>query len=519
MQTVHVTNRTDEGRSIQEPHMPSPRRRDFINQLPTEILINVFRNSLDPARPGRDLSRLRGVCNLWKSIVESTPSLWNYISADDGIQYIRDAITKTGEVSLDLVYRWYGDTTMTVEDFLTAVMDKSKYWRSVDIAFWRTPSTYPGLQSMPCRTLEALELWHALESSNLPEAFSLFGGMSAPPTLKKLTLGRVPVRLESLELVELEALTLVSLGPQSMLEIIRILKTSPRLVTLVLEDIVGLQPPQTGAAPAIQLQHLETLKLQLPVSTTEFLLSTLYTEKVDRLTVDPECSSFLPSMLFTPSVTHWVPVLRRMVQKAGRIEIGFEDSDLCFLKLGKLDYLFQMEFVDRTQFGRDILDWHLANLGEAVAHLPARLSYHNVCPHFGDIRLFSQLPEVTELSISHIWRSEQVPSKLFKALGSPTRSKPPEWLLPNLLILHYDLNNGCHKSLLAMLKRRYGSRGNAEPSLDELAPPPSLREIRFYGGTGKTWAPTKDEALLREVQLLSKGAQIYWVDELHVLDD
>ncbi|KAG8922035.1 hypothetical protein FRC01_014565 [Tulasnella sp. 417] len=415
--------------------MPSPRRRDFINQLPTEILINVLRNSLDPASPGKDLSHLRGVCNLWKTIFESTPSLWNYISAEDGIQYIRNAITKTGEVPLDLVY-WYDDTTITVEDFLNAVLEKSEYWRSVEITFWETPSTYPGLQSMPCRALQVLKLWHAFQSSAILEPFNLFGGMSAPPTLKELTLCDVPVRLESLEVVELEALTLVNLGPQSMEEIIRILKTSPKLVTLVLEEVVGLQPPQTGTTPAIQLQHLDTLKLRLPVSTTEFLLSTLHSKKVDQLTVNPEYSSFLPSMLFTPSVTHWVSVLRRMVQKAGRIEIGFEWYNFCSLKFGELNYILQMEFVDRTQCVREILDWHLANLGEAVTSLPARLSYQNVCPRFGDIRLFSQLPEVTELSIGHNSKSEHVPSKLFKALGSPTRSKPPQWLLPNLLILH-----------------------------------------------------------------------------------
>ncbi|KAG8893253.1 hypothetical protein FRC01_013700, partial [Tulasnella sp. 417] len=432
--------------------------------------------------------------------------------------HVRDAITKTGEVSLDLVYRWDDDTTITVEDFLTAVMGKSKYWRSVEITVRETPSTYPGLQSMPCPALETLKMWCIDQSSPLTEPFNLFGGMPAPSTLKELTLCRVPVQLESLELVELEALTLINLGPHSMEVLTRILRTSPRLVTLVLEDVVGLRAPSTGHTPAIHLQHLHTLKLRLPVPTTRFLLSTLHADKLDQLTVIPNFSSIPPSMLFTPSLTHWVPVLQRIAREADRIEIAFDWFGICSLKFGKLYYIFNVEVFDTTQCVREILDWHLENLGEAVAALPAWLLYQDVCPSFGDLRHFSQLPNVTELSIAHTPLAEQVPSKLFKALGSPTRSKPPQWLLPSLMILHYDLTNGSKRSLLAMLKGRYGPRGSRDPSLDQLPPPPSLREIRFYGGIGKTWALPKDEAFLREVQLLSKGAHIFWMDEQHVFD-
>ncbi|KAG8922036.1 hypothetical protein FRC01_014566 [Tulasnella sp. 417] len=498
--------------------MPSPRWTDFINQLPTEILINVFRKSLDPARPGKDLSHLRGVCNLWRSIVESTPSLWSHISAEDGIQHVRDAITKTGEVPLDLACLWDDETTnITVEDFLTAVMEKSEYWRSVEITVPERPLAYPGLQSMPCPALETLKLWciDPLPPSTAP--FTLFGGMPAPSALKALTLCEVPVRLESLEPLELEALTLFNPGLQSMEEIVRILKTSPRLVTLVLEDVVDLQPPITSETPLIQLQQLDTLRLRLPVCSTEFLLSTLHAEKLDRLIVRPQYSSFLPSMLFAPNITHWVPVLRRMVQKAARTEIGFEWSNTCFLKFGKLDYRLTMEFVDRTQCVREILDWHLANLGEAVATLPARLSYHNVSQDFGDIELFSILPEVTELSIIEHSMAELVP--VCEALRRPTQSKPPQWLLPNLYILHCDLAKESYTSLLAMLRGRYGSRGSREPSLDQLPPPPSLREIRFFKGTVRTLPPPKDDGFLRELQLLSKGAQIYWMGELQAFHD
>ncbi|KIO19424.1 hypothetical protein M407DRAFT_223048 [Tulasnella calospora MUT 4182] len=519
MQSVRATSQSDRDRAIQEPPAHSPICNDFINQLPAEILIAVFRKSLNSVRPGRDLARLGLVCHFWRTIVESTPSLWDHISVEDGIQHVRHAVAKTGEVPLELVYRSNEDhPAITVEDFLTAVMEKSKHWRSVEITSLDSPSAYPGLQSMSCPALEKLTLCCILQSAPFHEPFTLFSGMPSPSRLKELTLCKVPVKLESLELVELEALTLINIGPQSMEEITRILRTSPRLATLVLEDVVGLRPPNTGDTPAIHLQHLDTLRLRLQVPITRFLLSTLHATKLDRLTLTANFSSIPPSMLFTPSITHWVPVLQRMVRKAEKVEIEFDWSSICALKFGKLYYIFHVEVFDATQCAREIMDWHLANLGETVAALPACLSYQDVCPSFGDLKPFSQLPDVTELGVAHTPVAEQVPSKFFKALGSPTRTKPPQWLLPNLRTLHYDLTSGSNKFLLAMLKRRYGPRGSREPSLDQLPAPRSLREIRFFGGIGRTWAPEKDEAFLQQVKLLSMGTQIFWKDELHIFD-
>ncbi|KAG8920321.1 hypothetical protein FRC00_010198 [Tulasnella sp. 408] len=221
-------------------------------------------------------------------------------------------------------------------------------------------------------------------------------------------------------------------------------------------------------------------------------------------------------MLFTPSITHWIPALQRMVHEADKIEIGFDWSNICSLKLGRVYYIFNVEVFDTTQCVKEILDWHLANVGEVVAALPACLSYHDVCPSFGDLRLFSQFPNVTELSIAHTPLAEQVPSKLFKALGSAGRTKPPQWMLPHLTTIHYDLTNGSNKYLLAMLRGRYGPRGSREPSMDQLPPPPRLRELRFFGGIGKAWAPPKNVAFLRDVHVLSQGAKIFWMDELQV---
>ncbi|KAG9045311.1 hypothetical protein FS837_006521 [Tulasnella sp. UAMH 9824] len=504
MQSILGTE--DRDRPMQRPQTLLSTWRDFINQLPAEILITVFQQSLDPARPGKDLARLGLVCHLWRSIIESTPSLWAHISAEDGIQHVQTAVMKTGEMPLELVYRsTEDDTPITVEDFLNAVTEKSIYWRSVEILSRESPAAYPGLQSSSCPALEKLTLWCIRQTAPLPQPIIMFNGL-------------VSVRLESLELVALKALTLINLGPQSMEEIIRILQTSPDLLTLVLEDVVGLRPPNTGDIPAIHLQHLETLKLRLPVPIMRFLLSTLHGSKLDRLTLTANFSSLPPSMLFTPSITHWVPVFQRMAGKANRIEIEFDWSNLCSVKFGKLYYIFHVEVFDTSQCAREILDWHLTNLGEVVAALPAYLSYQDVCPSFGDLRLFNQLPNVTELSIADTALAEKVPSKLFNALGSAGGTKLPQWLFPHLGVIHYNLTSRSNRYLLSMLRSRYGPRGSREPSVHELPSPPPLRELRFFAGVGNIWAPQKNVAFLQEVQLLSKGAKIFWMDELQVFD-
>ncbi|KAG8919211.1 hypothetical protein FRC00_011617, partial [Tulasnella sp. 408] len=329
---------------MQEPRAPLSTRRDFINQLPAEVLIIVFQKSLNPAQPGKGLTRLGLVCHLWRSTVESTPSLWAHINAADGIRHVRTAVGKTGEMPIELAYRAHNDyATVAVYYFLTAAMEKSQYWKSVEILSRHSPAAYPGLQSMPCPALEKLTLWCIPQTAPLPKPFKLLNGMPAPTSLKALNLCRVSVQLESLELGRLETLSLINLGPQSMEEIIRILRTSPRLLTLVLEDLVGLRSPDTDDTPPIHLQHLETLKLRLPVPITRFLLSTLHGSKLDQLTLTANFSSIPPSMLFTPSIAHWVPVFQRMVGNANRIEIGFDWSNLCSVKFGKLYYIFHVE--------------------------------------------------------------------------------------------------------------------------------------------------------------------------------
>lgn len=124
MQSALGTEQEDRDTSMQEPRAPLSTRRDSINQLPAEVLITVFRKSLDSARPGKDLVRLGLVCHFWRSIFESTPSLWAYINAADGIQHIQTAVRKTGEMPLELAYRAHNDyATMAVDDFLTVVME------------------------------------------------------------------------------------------------------------------------------------------------------------------------------------------------------------------------------------------------------------------------------------------------------------------------------------------------------------------------------------------------------------
>lgn len=298
--------------------------RPAIDQLPQELLDIIFHLCLDSGKRVTVRTRLMLVCRIWKAIIEGTPSFWTRIEAIDGLKHARNAITKTGELPIDLILD--RDDSVSVDEFLAEVSGKVSRWRSVELSFRILPTSFGGLQTSACHSLEKLTLqMEDLLPSTLPLA--LFDRGPSPAVLKDLYLSSIPVDLAVMQLSNLSSLVLIDVHYIRMDDVLLVLRSSPALVTLQLEEIAiaSLDIPDGGVGLPILLESLTACQFQLSIPLIRFLLSAIHSPSLEYLQLYYWIESSFPnSSIFSPPISGFEPTLKRLLSTAEHIEVQFK---------------------------------------------------------------------------------------------------------------------------------------------------------------------------------------------------
>ncbi|KIO28513.1 hypothetical protein M407DRAFT_230144 [Tulasnella calospora MUT 4182] len=162
--------------------------------------------------------------NLWRNIVEGTPSLWCRISGREGLCAIRKALTMAKDAPLEITY-WEKGSKTNPTAFFAQIDDRIAQVRSLDYfghlqAILETPSA---------TKLETLYLMVFCGQGWETDDFTLFGGKPASPALKNVRVQYIPVALGSLRPSGLRSLGLNNIPITSVEELLRILMESPAL--------------------------------------------------------------------------------------------------------------------------------------------------------------------------------------------------------------------------------------------------------------------------------------------------
>lgn len=243
-----------------------------INQLPTEILIEILRCCLPPENQAQSRTRttLTLVCHLWYTVVESSPLLWSVICSEDAIGDVSRALSNSGKTQLDLGGYWQmrwtpslsylRDLSAAQNTFLNVITTHSQRWRSLKLQLAASPSDFMAEAAAP--QLEYLSLAMPKRRWTGMEAVNLFNGRPTP-RLRHLSLGGVPIQWSTLSSPNLSTLAIRNirnLGP-SLSELFTALSRCPGLTLLSIILIPSLEDTEFEGGP-VELPCLRTLAIE-----------------------------------------------------------------------------------------------------------------------------------------------------------------------------------------------------------------------------------------------------------------
>ncbi|KAG8905659.1 hypothetical protein FRC01_008274 [Tulasnella sp. 417] len=484
-------------------------QRSTINQLPQELIVIIFRLCLDSKEPVKVLKRLALVCPLWKAIVKGTPSFWTNIKAADGIKHARNAIKKTGELPIDLTLET--SDSISVAWFLAAFSEKVSHWRSVKLSFEALPTSFGGLQTSACHSLEKLNLtWDGWEPGLSTSRLTLFDGGPAPTGLKDLFLWGTPVELTPMGLSKLSSLVLVDVPYIAMDDILFILLNSPTLITLDLRGLGDLGFPEHIVGLPVLLESLFACTFHLPIRLIRFLLSAIHAPSLRRLELGVTCEmedDFDGSSIFSPPVSEFEPTLTKLLSTAGHIEVTFDDLDLS-ITFGGLKIFLESSGVDSEgpQYLRNVLDSLMGYSGGEGTGPRIHMHLDAVDPTIEELLIFNKSPAVERLTLSEQFGSDSIPKSAVEALGTPAAPGLGGWLFPELEVIDWNVNLDVLDKLETALDKRYSTQ---QAYADEHQCPRRSRELRFVSSYTMKMGPVDLEGLQNRLRVLARGARVF----------
>ncbi|KAG8974741.1 hypothetical protein FRC05_006901 [Tulasnella sp. 425] len=482
-----------------------------IDGLPMELLCNILWLAISPSNTRRDLCRLSLVCRLWWEWIESSALFWTYISAEDGLTYVRRALEKSKDAPIDLHYPRHGSPDMTLEAFLVEATPHIARWRSLlavmdQLSPVSLESTFAVLTATPAPSLKSLDLRLGPRNRwTSQDIIILFGGAPASPSLENLYLKKMPVAIGPLRLSGLTLLTLTRVVTISTLELFEVLRASPGLETLRLEENTGLAAvePRPSAVEPIELPKLRYLTIKwIDHGAANCLLSTIRIPSCRHIFICANISSInVRSVLFTPSISHLLHVQSTanpaLDSEPWKIKVEVDDGD-CTIEFRGLYLDLGLTEEDQIQ---DILGWLAEGLGPEAPGCPVHLMLDWSTM---DIARLAAVP--APLVVRHLSVSETVfnilPASFHVALSRSLESTSSGWPLAQLESLSVKFHTAeSQRELIALLQSRYGNTTSASGT--ETRCPTSLRSVELRG------RPIT-EGLVDEIKGILGEANVFW---------
>ncbi|KAG9041738.1 hypothetical protein FS837_011822 [Tulasnella sp. UAMH 9824] len=453
-----------------------------VNQLPTELLVGIFKSCLDPnpgsyaRRDATKLHRICAVCHRWKTVAEGTPSLWCYVSSLDPPQHIDKALELSQPMPIAVVYNHVG-ARVSEETFRAAVNPHTARW---DLAFL----VYEDLDKAEKQVWESSNLskLHSLEVISHSDEYTrspVF--LNCGQDLLNLQVAKflnVPLRLNAGQLPGLRHLELTSYaGPDGFTipKLLHLLAGTPQLESLGLINMdIEVDAAFKGSIAVHSLVSLELYDVN-PDGIRQ-LLSSIRFPQCDQDHSEAHhqlCQEALNHRNTTPFRERDFDILEigddRMHFYLGRFQLSaFTGSDWSILEyMGIVLEGFAEEFTSSKHIHALI---EITNGPKA----PAITSILNV---------IDQLPNLR--SLEPILSSETAPVlTLIQLLGRPNvLSQRVVWYLPHLEFLIVRVEHAPFLELgeLVWERRRAAEKSNCPKEIRELhiAPLDETLEAEF----------------------------------------
>lgn len=270
-----------------------------INRLPLELLTYILELSIAKGDRLRNALRPMFVCRYWRELFEGTPSFWTKIDCNSKTSLVRRAIKASAPLPVEFEFstsncNWGTHNLYHISEFWKDVgpfMDRCRTLRltvgDVSDLKYAEGISAPDLKKLSISN-STVQYWDPEPvTAEVPEGapVDIFGGDA--PNLQELSLtGKVWISWQSKMLAGLRGLLIRRMehaGP-NLSDLTTILRRSPELQVLHLNDLESLTGTEGDDANIIELPFLRDLKLdKLPELHARFFMSHIRA---------PQCRSF-----------------------------------------------------------------------------------------------------------------------------------------------------------------------------------------------------------------------------------
>ncbi|KAG8966002.1 hypothetical protein FRC05_002922 [Tulasnella sp. 425] len=274
-----------------------------LHRLPIEVFVQIITGALEPfqTRTSSDqthlgrLVTLCQVCQRWREVINSTPSLWTTIDVLDPVAVTSAAISRSLDHPLNIIgapspgyLKSWRDLAVGWKEFEETAITHSNRWRSIQLRV-ACPEDAQALMNAPAPLLQSLEVGSILQCR--VETMSQVIG----PRLRHLALRGLAIPWRSCVLSDLRYLSISSLDDfaPSCEEIMRMLRMCRGLVEveLILGQGATVKPESNKEGP-LTLTQLRSISFRrLSPFYTSVLLETIRMPSVRYLSLDLDLSA------------------------------------------------------------------------------------------------------------------------------------------------------------------------------------------------------------------------------------
>ncbi|KIO20752.1 hypothetical protein M407DRAFT_29601 [Tulasnella calospora MUT 4182] len=409
-----------------------------VNKLPAEVLSAIFHQFIANASIFDHFASLfivAGVSAHWKSVVDSTPSLWSFVSSNHTKLQVDRALKKSGRTPISVAYRQWDELALhlpTIGHLRAFLKVQLPHLRKLDINV-AYPSSTP------------LDLFGgkrgALEDVRLTSAYIVWDS-------------EVLSRLQRLQLDYREA---SGSGP-SLTRLLWLLQQSPHLRCFSWSGWIHHNMPITRVMRTITLSRLTKLSLR---EVSEFgvfkILESIHAPSCSQFTIQcksQDCDTELLSQL-----QRFLPSLKNSLQGAATISVCLGPSTFHYHCVPKTpDCRSKLDFKFERAESFSLFEWFAEQLHDfSLITPPIDIRFD---PRFDFTCDDTILPTLFRLrNVVSLTVADRVvgPCRLLKWLSRPITSQgnTPSWPFPNLREMKLGQSNLLIQDVLNLFRSRY----------------------------------------------------------------
>ncbi|KAG8913064.1 hypothetical protein FRC00_003138 [Tulasnella sp. 408] len=474
-----------------------------VNQLPAEVLSTIFHQLLSNV-PVFDhfkfLFIVAGVSTRWKSVIDSTPSLWSFVSSNNPTVHVDRALQKSGRTAISVACRYPGDfLTATSKqgsrDFLQRMQSTGRQWDGLALHL-PTISHLREFLETPLPHLRKLDINVAYPSSNPVDLFGGERGFLENVRIRRAYLEWDSEAFSRLHELQLDYREAIGISP-SLTQILRLLHQSPGLRCFSWSGLIDDDMADTRVTRTTTLSRLTRLSLKDVSEFSAFkILESIRAPSCGHFTV--HCEALDGDTDLLSQLQYFLPSLKSSLQRAATISICLGPSNFHYHCVpqtpdcsSKLDFKFE-----RTD-PSSVLEWFAEQLHEfGLMTSPIKIPFD---PRFDFTRNDNILPALFRLrNVVSLTVADRIvgPCRLLKWLSRPIRSQgnSASWPFPNLWEMELGQSNLLIQDVFTFFHTRY----SLDRSRDLRGRPVWLQRLRLIG---REWQDKSAEQALKRILL------------------